>query len=69
MRDCDLSEAAAARVASVIYSHDALHSGTDGGLTDGLGTFGFVWSDSNKMRLLAIGKGRIPGNPYSTCWT
>lgn len=66
MTHCDKSEEATARVVGLLYSANSLHSGTDGGLADGIGTFGFVWGDAKRRRLLATGKGYIPGSPHST---
>jgi hypothetical protein len=46
----------------LIYSTRTLLCGTDGGLLNGLGTFVYVWSDSNQDdELLPIDTGHVPG--------
>jgi ribonuclease HI len=46
----------------LIYSTRTLLCGTDGGLLNGLGTFGYVWRDPNlDDELLPIGMGHVPG--------
>ena len=41
----DLSEEAATSLADLIMSDNECHCGTDGGLLEGEGTFGFNWAD------------------------
>ena len=62
-RDCDLSESATQKVVSLICSPGAFYGGTDGGLLNELGTFGFVWGTSRTEvdKLLPVGKGHVPG--------
>jgi hypothetical protein len=60
--ECDLSRDATLKLVSLIYSSRSLLCGTDGGLLNGLGTFGYVWGDSTKVdALLPFGKGHVPG--------
>jgi hypothetical protein len=62
LRDCDLSEIASQKLVSLIRSPGSFCGGTDGGLLDGLGTFGFVWGKSSvDDELLPSGKGHVPG--------
>jgi hypothetical protein len=42
-RNCDLSESATQKLVSLICSSGTFSGGTDGGLLNELGTFGFVW--------------------------
>jgi ribonuclease HI len=61
LRECDLSENATLKLVSLIHSTRTFVCGTDGGLLNGLGTFGYVWSDPNLYdELLPIGMGHIP---------
>ena len=43
LRDCDLSEIVTQKLVSLINSPGTLTGGTDGGLLNGLRTYGFVW--------------------------
>jgi ribonuclease HI len=46
----------------LIYSSRTFLCGTDGGLLNGFGTFGYVWSDPNlDDELLPFGRGHVPG--------
>ena len=57
-----LSKNATHKLVSLIYSSRSLLCGTDGGLLNGLGTFGYVWGDSTKVDALSpFGKGHVPG--------
>jgi hypothetical protein len=42
LRECDLTEKATLKVVDLIYSTPSFVCGTDGGLLNGLGTFGYV---------------------------
>jgi ribonuclease HI len=57
----DLSDAAAAAVAHQIDSDVSLSGGTDGGLLNGFGTFGFVWTDYPSSSILVKGKRQVLG--------
>jgi hypothetical protein len=57
LRECDLSENATLKLVSFIYSSRSLLCGTDGGLLNGFGTFGFVWGDSTKVDALRSVRG------------
>jgi hypothetical protein len=61
-RNCDLSESATQKVVSLICS-GTFFGGTDGGLLNELGTFGFVWGVTRNEvdTLLPVGKGNVPG--------
>jgi ribonuclease HI len=60
---CDLSETVTLKLVSLICSPGTtLSGGTDGGLLNGLGTFGFVWGKSTAVdELLPVGEGHVPG--------
>ena len=60
----DLSDAAAAAVARQLDSDASLSGGTDGGLLNGRGTFGFVWADYPSSSILVKGKGQVPGHTH-----
>ena len=61
LRHCDLTEATAKSLVDLVYAGATLDSGTDGGMLNGLGTFGFVWGDPNTTAILARGKGHVDG--------
>jgi ribonuclease HI len=61
LQHADLSDATAAAVAHHIDADTPLSGGTDGGLLNGLGTFGFVWADYSSSTILVNGKGQVPG--------
>jgi hypothetical protein len=62
LRECNLSENATLKLVSLIYSTRTFLCGTDGGLLNGLGTFGYVWSDPNlDDDLLPFGMRHVPG--------
>jgi hypothetical protein len=50
LRECDLSETATQKLLSLICSPGSFSGGTDGGLLNGLGTFGYVWGGSYSGR-------------------
>jgi hypothetical protein len=59
--DCDLTETA---TQTLLRSSGPVYGGTDGGLLNELGTFGFVCGEISKANaLLPIGKGHVPGAP------
>ena len=61
--ECDLSDTSVKKVADSLYGTvGALSSGTDGGLSSGKGTFGYVWGDSLLSDILCRGKGHVPGS-------
>jgi hypothetical protein len=55
----DLSDAAAAAVARQLDLDASLSGGTDGGLLNERGTFGFVWADYPSSSILVKGKDRV----------
>jgi hypothetical protein len=54
----------AAAVAHHINANTSLSGGTNGGLLNGLGTFGFVWANYSSSQILMNGKGQVPGHTY-----
>jgi ribonuclease HI/exonuclease III len=60
----DLSNSTASAVAHQIDDNSPLYGGTDGGLLNGAGTFGFVWADHTEWSTLATGKGQVPGHSH-----
>jgi hypothetical protein len=65
LRQCDLSEITTLKLVSLINSKGLFYGGTDGGLLNELGTFGFVWGKPSGIdKLFSIGKGRVPGAPF-----
>ena len=66
LEHCDLSNLTARLMADRIYASATtlLDAGTDGGLLDGVGTFGFAWGISRSNSIIACGKGHIPGVPH-----
>jgi hypothetical protein len=62
LRECDLSENATQILVSLICSPGSFSGGSDGGLLNGLCTFGFVrGSPAEVDELLPVGKGHVPG--------
>ena len=54
----------AAFLADLLRSSDEdCHCGTDGGLLNGEGTFGFNWADATLETILVEAMGRVPGQP------
>jgi hypothetical protein len=39
-------------------------SGWDGGLLNGLGTFGYVWANYSGSEIIVMGKGQVPGHTH-----
>ena len=64
LRDCDLSEVGTSTLVDAIYSTETLFGGTDGGLKNSLGTFGFLWGAPALDTLILSGKGRVPGSSF-----
>ena len=44
----------------MLYATQHLHTGTDGGLLNDIGTFGFIWGDPTTCTIIAKGKGHVP---------
>ena len=61
----DLSEESAHKVALQLYAQRRIVAGTDGGLTNGNGTFGFIWANPEDISTLASGSGTVQGHPIS----
>ena len=61
LRHCDLTDKTAEMLVGLVYAGATLDSGTDGGLLNGLGTFGFVWGDPSTEAILAQGRGHVDG--------
>jgi ribonuclease HI len=65
LRHCDLSEITTQKLVSLIRSPGPFYGGTDGGLLNELGTYGFVWGNYSAVdKLLPIGKGHVPGASF-----
>ena len=58
---CDFSDELADRVIQNIYAHDGVSLGTDGGLLDDIGTFGFAMGDDDTQSIWTQGGGTVPG--------
>jgi ribonuclease HI len=66
MLHADLSEVSAQRVvAQTIYGQRRLAAGTDGGLSKGYGTFGYIWANPEDREVLTSGCGEVPGQVVS----
>ena len=65
LEHADLSEASASGIISHLYQHRNIVAGTDGGLLNGHGTFGFVWATRDETAVLSKGCGEVPGHPVS----
>ena len=61
----DKTEDTAAKVAQHLYCAKNIVAGTDGGLLNGNGTFGYVWAQQDSMTMLASGNDKVPGHPVS----
>ena len=64
LQHSDLSEQTAAAIAEHIANGRDLACGTDGGLLNGFGTFGYVWADFASSQILCRGKGIVPGQVH-----
>jgi hypothetical protein len=60
----DLSDGCADAVAKQILSDLPIFGGTDGGLLEGWGTFGYAWADYSSSHIVAMGKGQVPGHTH-----
>ena len=58
----DLTEQTSSLVAQLIASETQLFCGTDGGLLNGSGTFGYIWGCSESGTKTGAGKGTVPGH-------
>jgi ribonuclease HI len=65
MEHSDQTNETAAKVAKHMYCAKQIVAGTDGGLLNGDGTFGYVWAQQDGTTLLAKGNGEVPGHPVS----
>ena len=65
LSEADLTNETAAEVATHVLTTDQLYCGSDGGLLNGKGTFGFVWADRSCKQVLLSGRGQVPGQVYS----
>ena len=61
----DQSDETALRIVQQLYQARRIVAGTDGGLLNGDGTFGYVWADPETREILARGQGNVPGQPVS----
>jgi hypothetical protein len=62
LQHANLLDETAAAVAATVDSENPLHCGSDGGVLNGIGTFGFVWANASSREVLACGKGYVPGH-------
>jgi hypothetical protein len=65
LEHADLTEDAAGKVISQLYQQRSIAAGTDGGLLNGSGTFGYVWANHENSEVLTSGCGAVPGHPIS----
>jgi hypothetical protein len=63
MQYLDQSNATAAKIITQLYTAKQLVAGTDGGLLNDDGTFGYVWANPENIDVLAKGHGNVPGQP------
>jgi len=61
LANCDLSSTSAETTIEKLYECDRLSIGTDGGLLDKIGTFGFVFGDPASLDTWATGNGYATG--------
>jgi len=59
---CDLSEQSAQAIADLILSSSPIDCGTDGGLLELQGTFGFAWADKKEQKIITEAMGRVCGS-------
>jgi ribonuclease HI len=65
LRHCDLTEITTRKLVTLISSPRPFDGGTDGGLLNEFGTFGYVWGNSFAVdKLLPVGKGHVPGASF-----
>ena len=65
MGNTNLTEDTAKKVAQHLYRTKIIVAGTDGGLLNGDGTFGYLWAHPEDMTALTSGNGEVPGHPVS----
>ena len=65
LRDTDLRDVTAHLVSETVYSSQHIHTGTDGGLLNGVGTFGFIWGSPSTRSVIATGKGHVPSDEHN----
>jgi ribonuclease HI len=65
MEYSDLSDDTATKVMTQLYAARQVVAGTDGGLMNYDGTFGYVWANPIDNAVLASGQGNVPGQPVS----
>jgi hypothetical protein len=65
MQYSDCSNDTAAKIITQFYTAKQLVAGTDGGLLNNDGTFGYVWANPDNIEVLAKGHGNVPGQPVS----
>ena len=61
----DLLEESTQRVVAQIYGQRRLAAGTDGGLLNRYGTFGYVWANPEDREVLTSSCGEVPGQGVS----
>ena len=61
LQHSDLSDNSALLIANHIRQSLPLSCGSDGGIPQGRGTFGFVWADPTTSSILGKGNGVVPG--------
>jgi hypothetical protein len=65
LQHADLSDETATAIAAQVDGDTPLYCGTDdGGLLNGLGTFGYVWANGLGSEILMQGKIQVPGHVY-----
>jgi ribonuclease HI len=58
----DLTESTTGAYAALLISTPDLHSGTDGGVLQGEGTYGYVWGNPHDNEIFSRGGGHVPGS-------
>jgi hypothetical protein len=58
----DLTDNTVAIVANRVFTAEHLACGSDGGMLNGHGTFGFVWADCSSTDALISCRGQVPGH-------
>ena len=61
----DLWDKMAHLVSETVYSSQHLHTGMDGRLLNGVGTFGFIWGSPSTRTVIATGKGHVPSDEHN----
>jgi ribonuclease HI len=65
MEHSDLTKETANKVAQHLYCTKKIVAGTDGGLLNGDGTYGYVWAHPDDTTAITSGKGVVPGHQVS----